>query len=705
MTNQTPLQKRAGYQVVGLENINPTTGVISYLYITDAPAYTAMPDPAYPYLSKNFLFKSNLFKNGSVFGSADIGIGDIEADNTDGFFDQFRFFGFDGRRIKIWWIESPAELLSNDNIIFSGTQDYPEITEKRATFHVKNKIKELDVQAQTKFFKGGLPDALYAGVGPGDPILDPTGGVNDPPAWGSDYVNRLDGEENLYGTTKPIVFGRCMSFPLTLVNSSKGIYACNYTTNGDRKPINNVRRLTDQGVTIVYGRDYLTSDLLLAATTAAGFFDTCISEGLFKLGSKALGDVIADIDTLPIESNNVATVVSALLEDLLGYEAGIDFSSDDLYQIAAKNPAPMGICVTDKEKVIDLASLCLSSVGGWMATDEFNMIRFGRIELPDPENSIFTFTDDYIKEGTLQRIQTGDDNRGIPARQVTIRHTKNWKTLNLAQSLQSVDQYYRLFLAGEYRSAVATDDEITQYHPSAPSLTFDTVLLEGQRATIVGWDFSLALNKSWTDTSVSPATAVINASNQLVLTPGASTIAGVSQVLSFPGSAFGPGKYRLGLTSISGSNLWATITGATGDVAQIHFTAGFLNGQTDVSTTFTIALSDFNNGGNNIHTVTLKLYNERVGATQIQTLDNVYIQEYLPGLTPTQEAQRRLTMLKADVERFTFTVSVRDGKNIALGSTILIQTDRFSMQDGDAFNVIGKIYDTDSNEIQFDVWG
>ena len=716
--SQTPNQKLAGFQVVAIENINPETGVISDLLITDAPAYTAMNQPAYPYLSKNFLFKENLFKDGSIFGAADVGIGDIEADNTDGFFDQFRFFGFDGRRIKIYWLESPTDLLTIEKLLFSGTQDYPEITTEKATFHVKNKLKELDVQAQNTFFKGGLPDSLYAGLGAGDPILDPggppsgVGGVVDPPGWGDDYINRLDGEENMYGKTKPICFGRCMSVPLPLVNASKEVYACNYDTLGNRKPIYAVRRLTDQGVTIYYGRDYATSALLLAATTGAGLFDTCLAEGLFKLGTKALGDVVADIDTLPIEANNVATVVSAMLQDLMGYEAGVDYSSDDLDAIAGLNPCPIGLFINDKDKVIDLISLALSSVGGWVCCDVFNVFRFGRIDLPNIRESVFTFTDDYIKQGTLERVQTGDKNRGVPAHQITIRHTKNWQTLSLGQSLQSVDKYYRLFLAQEYRSASATDNEILEYHPSAPSLSFDTALIEGQRVTIINSDFSTGIVKGWTDISTGLGAAVtLNASGQLVLTPGSSggAVAGISQDLFYPASALSPGNYKLGLTSVSGNNLFANIVGAVGNIGSLHLDAGFPITQKDYSVLFKAEATDFIADGNGKFHLTLQLKNERNGVTQIHVLDNVYIQEYLQGLTATQEAQRRLNALKADVERFTFIVPVRDAIGIRLGMTIGIFTDRFQLDEqgplGTPFKIIGKVYDTDAGEIQFDVWG
>jgi hypothetical protein len=678
-----------------------------------------MSSPAYPYLAKNFLFKQNLFKDGSVFGQADIGVGDIEADNTDGFFDKYRFYGFDGRRVKVYYIDSVDELLTLDNLIFSGTQDYPEISVDKAVFHVKNKLKELDVQAQTKFFKGGLPDALYAGLGPGDPILGDYGepppdnppppagtdGITDPPPWGEDYVNRLDGEENLYGTTKPIIFGRVYSFPLVLVNSGKSIYASNFDVFGNRKPIYSVSRATDQGVTIAYGRDYEDSVALLAATTAAGFFDTCLAEGLFKFGTPPLGEVVADIDTLPIQNNNISTVVSNLLVDLMNYDAGVDYSTADLIHIAQKNPAPLGICVLDKEKVIDLVNALVSSVGGWIATDQNNMFRFGRIDLPDHADSVFTFTDDYIEEGTLQRVQTGDDNRGIPCHQVTIRHTKNWKTLNLGQSLQSVEKYYRLFLAGEYRSATATDDGILEYHPSAPSLTFDTVLVEGQRATVTGWDFSQPLNETWTDISVAPATATINANGQLLLTPGAATKAGVSQDLTYPGSAIAPGRFRFGFTSVAGNNVEVSLINGAGTIASIVIDNTMDDDQFDISIGTELNLSDFNNDSNGKYHITLKVINHIVGASNTHILDNIYLQEYCVGLTPSQEAQRRLTMLKSDVERFTFTVALKDGMRINLGDTITIQTDRFQMQDGDDFKVIGKVYDTDSNEIQFDVWG
>lgn len=76
------------------------------------------------------------------------------------------------------------------------------------------------------------------------------------------------------------------------------------------------------------------------------------------------------------------------------------------------------------------------------------------------------------------------------------------------------------------------------------------------------------------------------------------------------------------------------------------------------------------------------------------------------GLTPEEEAARRLAIFSANLERYVFDVPIQDGLYTEIGSKILVKTKgRFGLTDGRKFIVVGKNIRADENRVAFDVIG
>ena len=709
-------RKQEGIQVAVISYFEKSSASVKQLMLTDADSYTAMGKPAIPILSSLFDYNEKLFKGGTLFGAQDNGLGEIEADATGGILDSYRFEGFDGQRIQIYQLQDKYELLDDQaNLLFTGTQDFPEFGLKTVTFHIKNRMQELTVQMQNSVFSGGVPADLYPILGPsadyeanpGDPdyIEEDFEIVYPPPGADQSYINRLEGEENLAGKQKPMVFGRCHGIPLVCVNDSQSIYACNYDVDGNRIPIYRFLRIYDKGTDILVSGDVPNSAALFATAPAGGYCYTCVAEGLVKFGQVPLGDATADVDECPLAEASAPKVAARILMRVMKYIQGSDFNQYELDRLHAMNACPVGYFISGTDKVIDVLTMVLGSIGAWMLPDHLGVFRFGRFDLPDASTQpVATYSNDQIYEGSLSRPQTGDDNRGIPAQQVILRHTKQWAVLNKGQTLESLPDYIRTFMANAFRSARAANPAVLAAHPSAPTLTFNTVLVRGQRALIRNADFSFDFGfitspkADWTNSSPAGTTAVIGTSGVLTLTASASNVATVYQVINNP-NQFTAGLWRIGFSNLGASNVSVIFQNGLTTLGSVIFNNG------DPSLPDKSSVISVPEGMSSI-TITVKnTYMDSSGKDK-GIVDNIYMSELLPGLSPSQEASRRLGIASEDTECFKFTVSVQDSMNARIGQPILLKLDdRFDLFSGKKFIITEKDFSTSKNEVELTVVG
>ena len=88
-----------------------------------------------------------------------------------------------------------------------------------------------------------------------------------------------DGDASLAGVLKPYAVGHVFNVTPTLIDSTNLIYQLSCT------PVDTIEALSDGGVQLTPASDRANYAALAAAAVASGNFDTCLAEGLIKIGA------------------------------------------------------------------------------------------------------------------------------------------------------------------------------------------------------------------------------------------------------------------------------------------------------------------------------------------------------------------------------------------------------------------------------------
>lgn len=222
----------------------------------DTPAHTAFDEG----LISPGSIGISAFSDGRTGGGTRLEVGEIVIANSDGAYDAFLTYGFDGQPVVIRSGTGGAYPASFSTVL-RGTVDTVDAT--WAEIIVRLRPAEL-------IFDRPLQETLYAG----NNVL-PAGveGTSD----------------DIKGQPKPRVYGKVFNVPAVFVNTAKDAYQ---VSDGAVQAISAVY---DKGSPYTPGADFASAALLLAAAPAAGTFITCLAEGMFRVGTAATGLVTADV--------------------------------------------------------------------------------------------------------------------------------------------------------------------------------------------------------------------------------------------------------------------------------------------------------------------------------------------------------------------------------------------------------------------------
>ena len=240
----------------------------------------------------------------------------------------------------------------------------------------------------------------------------------------------------------------------------------------------------DGGVALTFAGNVGSLPALFATGVAAGYYLTCTSLGLFILGSPPIGTVTADVvEGATAAERTAAQIVSRMVEWFQDSypHLSVSLTSSDVTALDALNSAECGILVQDTESGLEAITRVLNSVGAWMLprSNSTSMFDLGRMDLPSGSAVASYDFEDNIG-GNPERVELGDDNRGVPAWKVTVRYDQ-LATVQSAGDLFGVvtenDPIRVQYLATEWRQASVEDDGILDVWPNAPTLTVDTRLM------------------------------------------------------------------------------------------------------------------------------------------------------------------------------------------------------------------------------------
>lgn len=470
--------------VCDFDYIDPNYLGVQTLHVTSGRHYINGTDMYIPAILPGFTFDTQLYSQGTTKGEVTIGTGQLTIANTDGQFDFLRKCGLDGQRIKIWAPLNESDPLTNDNLYFVGKIFYPNLNFDKIVLYMKDQTEVLNVPAQ---------NSLFAGTNAGNAGLEglPT---------------------DLGGKPKPMVYGRVFNIPLYQINSSLLMYGCNYDTLGNAKAIYRVWNLYDKGGKLQFQADFSTSALLQAAVVQPGFYATCLANAQIKLGSVPIGAVTADIDENTLALSSAPYLVKRFFTDQ-GYVDGTDYHGGLLDQLHLLNNCPAGIFITDSgDTQLSVATDLLNSIGAWIAPDRLGIFQFGRFDLAvnTPQVSAMIVTRNTYKTGTLDRPMTGDQNYGIPAKQVNVHHSKRWIVQQEADLLPSLEPSLISFLGEPDTVAKATSPSVIALHALAPVIDYDTLLAGPMSSIVINHDFDYPILPNSTYSPVGSVNGGIN---------------------------------------------------------------------------------------------------------------------------------------------------------------------------------------------------
>ena len=418
-------------------------GTLTTFYLSDTRFTTQPTDtPA------NVSFDENLSDPGSVTitvfgdgrtgGGTKLSLGEIKLKNPDGQYDGWLDYGFDGRRVVIRR-GIPGAYPADFETVFTGT------IRGRPTVNTNEVV--LSLLDKQHIFDRPL-------------LVNRYGGTNVLP-YGIDGT-----ADDLAGKAKPRLLGRVFNEAPPCVNTSKLVFQIN---DG---PIASVEGVYDRGEPLVFGADRANSGALLLTAPAAGSYDTCLAEGLFRLGADPEGEV-----TFGATQGAAATDrTAAQLLVALALEAGVsgaEIADSDVADLASDASAVLGLWInSDSDTFASVMDRIAESVGGFYGFDPAGVLRMGRLVEPAgaPVLSLEEF--DIL---SIERRPARDND--LPTWAYTVRHSRVG-TVQTSDLAPAVDPARRAFLGAEYRAQRAETASVKAKYLLAAEGSVDTALTE-----------------------------------------------------------------------------------------------------------------------------------------------------------------------------------------------------------------------------------
>lgn len=379
----------------------------------------------------------SLFGDGRTGGASRLSLGEIRVANADGRYDGWLNYGFDGRRVVIRAGEAGAAYPAGFDPVFTGTVETLTVTRAEVVIRLRDSQLLFSLPVLTRVY----------------------GGTNVLP-------NGVDGTANdLAGKRKPRLYGRAFNIPAPVVNTAKLIYQ---VSDG---PIASIDGVYDRGGALTAGTDHANNGGLQGATVGAGTYQTCLAEGLFRLGSSPAGEITADATQGASAVDRTAASILSTLALAAGVASG-DVSGSDVAALAADVPAELGVWISeDGETYAKVMDAVAASVGGFYTFDPAGVFRVGR--LAEPAGTPVLDLYDYDVADPFERRPARDGD--VPAKGFTIRHSRVFR-VQAGDIAGSVTAARRALIANEYRAQRAANEAVALKFLLAAEESVDTLL-------------------------------------------------------------------------------------------------------------------------------------------------------------------------------------------------------------------------------------
>lgn len=405
---------------------------------------------------------------GGVIGRS---IGDIELHNADGGLDVLTDRAVDGRRVVIKSgivveddngrrrLRSPSNPLApyaDFGLLVASRGDSFSWAGARVRLAMRDSLQE---------YRGRLQTQSYAG----------TGGA--------------EGGETLADKAKPLTWGRAFFVPATLIDAGRAIYQVH---DG---PISGIDAVYDRGVELDPGVVIVDGGYqdLVSSLPPLGGYAVAPAAGMFRLGSPADGDVLADVrgglltellvdyvtwddgtlftdytgwgDSTPgpgyVETAGHILLAILMRSGRFSLTDYVDWGSmEELHRV---QPAPIGVHFpTGSSTTIEQALAAVAiSAGAWVGPDRLGKTQAQRLAAPRSSTPV-TFDERVITD--VRRV---DLPYNVPPRGWAVRYRRNWGGVKRASDIAgNVPDERRADLLAEGRIATAEDASRITRHPT-----------------------------------------------------------------------------------------------------------------------------------------------------------------------------------------------------------------------------------------------
>lgn len=434
-------------------------GILQTFYLSTSgfvtePSDTPANQDFKPVLKQPASIGVSAFASGQTSGSSELQAGDTKIVNVDGAFDGWKDYGFDGRRVVIRSGEPGEAYPSAWRTIFTGVAASATVGLRDVVIKLKDKAHTLDRPVLTDRFAGTNSGSVGLEGFPGD----------------------------IKGQLKPRLYGLVREISPPPVNFN------NQTYRVSDQPVAEIK-VYDRGDEITFAGDHATSALLVASTIAGGEFETCLAEGLFRLGAIADNSLItADVTESSVDADMTVGNYLQTLALASGLTAD-EINADDVAQLNFLAPYVVGDWIDDDRSFRDEMDRFAASVGAWWAFDTSGVLRMGQLASPSALVD-HAFIEADVLLGFERDVADGD---GVPVWRVNVRHSRFYTT-QTSDVAGSVTDERRGELAQEYRTFSAEDASVKFQFLNARELNIDSLLADEADAEAVA-DYLLALHK------------------------------------------------------------------------------------------------------------------------------------------------------------------------------------------------------------------
>lgn len=375
------------------------------------------------------------------------GAGEIVLNNADGELDWLIDAGLDGRAFVLKLGPILGDHDADFETVMTGTMQQPEFTMSRVIIRARDRLAQLDVPLQV---------IKYAGTNSG------SSGVEGLP-------------DDITGRPKPLCYGECLNVMAVPVNTTALIYQLH---NGQIEAIDAVY---DKGVVLTGAGDVADLAALQAASISAGQYKTCLTLGLFRLGSSPSGRITADVrgdKQGGVYAYTAGQIARRLVVDHTDIDS-VDVPASVITALDTANDAVVGYFTADETTVLTALSAVLGSIGAWFAFDPVG--QFSAAVLVSPAGApVAELTDEQIINP--QRQATDDEGGGLPAYRILLEYGRCWTPQSADELAAGVSDARRAFASADYRVADAVDENVLIVHPLAPELKHQSLLLDAADA-------------------------------------------------------------------------------------------------------------------------------------------------------------------------------------------------------------------------------